>query len=217
MYALARRFTGRPAALVAGFLYAFCLTRYESLPHLHMLGVQYLPLMLFATDRWLDRARSSDGFLLSASLTLQSLSSIYLAYALAIAYIPSMVVFLLRRRRELDRRRMVGLVVAGMVASGVFLAASIPYMKLRSLGLFPSYGDQNKALGLMPYFTAFTVSNYLKMGGVGVVGYALALVAVLAVCTPLGGTIAGLVWSVCCWLLPERSQHLDRRSRSAGW
>src|SRR5262249_26212040 len=52
MYLLARRFVGRPAALVAGFFYAFCLRRDQSLPHLHMLGVHYLPLVLLLAERW---------------------------------------------------------------------------------------------------------------------------------------------------------------------
>src|SRR5262249_54103098 len=84
MYYLARRFVARRAAVAAGFFYAFCVWRFRGVPHLHMLGVQSLPLIVLFTERWLEAHRARDAVLLALSLGLQALSSFYLAYAVAL-------------------------------------------------------------------------------------------------------------------------------------
>jgi len=179
-YLLARRWVGAPAAAVAGFFDAFCLWRYTSLPHLHMLGVEYLPIVLLLTERWLDRARTIDGLLLAAALVLQALSSVYLASALILVYVPYLLIALVRRRRELDGRRLFGLFLATATVAGAFALSSIPYAFLRWLDLIPSYGAGGpETLGLVPILGAQSVWQYLTKEGVGVVGYALALVAIV--------------------------------------
>jgi len=178
MYLLARRWVGGPAAFVAGSFYAFCIWRYVSVPHLHMLGVQYLPLAWLLTERWLEEARSRDAVLLALVLALQALSSVYLACALFLAYAPCLAISLLRRRKQLDRRRITGLVCAAGAAGAGFVVTSIPYAMLRWVGLIPSY-EEAGSLGLVPFIGAQAVVRYLTSEGVGPVGYLLSLLALV--------------------------------------
>jgi len=179
MYALARRWCSPPAAALAGFFFAFSLTRLYHLPHFHQLGVQYFPLAILFTERWLETGRSRELPWLAASLALQLLSSIYLAYALVFTYVPYLVLALWRWRSRVDRRRVVGLVATGCVALLPFAAATIPYIQLRALGLVPSYDDGHSQLGLLPYFSMIAINRYLFSRGVGIVGYLLAMVALV--------------------------------------
>ena len=180
MYALARRWMDPPAAAVAGYFYAFSLFRYWMPPHVHQLGVQWLPLTLLFTERWLEGARARDAVWLGAVLLLQALSSFYLAYALAIAYGTYLALALWRWRRSLDQRRLLGIALAAGVTAGVLGVTAVPYLTLRRLGLIPSYGDGGEVfVGLVPYFAAIPVREYLRGRGVGPVGYALAVIALL--------------------------------------
>jgi hypothetical protein len=178
-YALARRFVGPAAALVGGVLFSFAPWRHDSLLHLHMLGVQYLPLALLFTERWLERARRCDAWLLGAALLLQALSSVYLAFALAVLYGPYVALALWRWRRVLDRRRVLGLAaVLGAVAMS-FAVASVPYVALGRLGLIPSYGTREFGVAVGVVFSHLTVARYLTATGVGPAGYTLAALALL--------------------------------------
>ncbi|HYC24291.1 MAG TPA: hypothetical protein VEI94_16395 [Candidatus Bathyarchaeia archaeon] len=180
MYFLARRFMSRPAAATAGFFYAFCLWRYRSVPHLHMLGVQYLPLVLLFTERWLEARRPRDAVALALAMILQALSSYYLAYALGLMYAPYLLAALWRWRRRVDARRLAGLAAVGAALGAVVVCTSLPYLKLRALGLIPEYGESGtQSLGLMPAFGGRKVWEYFSTDAVGPVGYLLALVALL--------------------------------------
>jgi hypothetical protein len=182
MYALARRFVGRPAALCAGAFFAFYPTRYLSMPHVHQLGVQYMPLAILFAERWFERARVRDAALLAVAIALQSLCSFYLAYALMLGFAAYALLALWHWRRRLDARRVLGLglsCVAGFVPMGL---AGIPYLKLRELGLIPSYDAQSpawRAMGLIPYFAWKKVHDYLTETGIGWFGYGLGAIAVL--------------------------------------
>ena len=178
-WAFARRYVEGPAAAVAGFFFAFSLWRYLVPPHIHVLGVQWVPIVLLMTERWLERARRRDAMCLAAALTVQVLSSVYLAYGLAIVYAPYLALALWRWRRRLDRRRLVGLAGAAGVAVALMGLTMLPYLRVRDLGLIQSYGEGNVPLGLAPYFSTRPVLEYLQHRGPGWVGYGLAVVALL--------------------------------------
>jgi asparagine N-glycosylation enzyme membrane subunit Stt3 len=112
-YALARRFTSPPAAALAGLLYAFAPFRY-ALAHVHMLGTFWLPLALLGTERWLGDAKPRRRYavLVAVAVAMQGLSSVYLAYAMLVAYAVYLPLALLRWRHNLDRRRLTILGVA---------------------------------------------------------------------------------------------------------
>lgn len=178
-YALARRFVSPAAAFLAGALFAFHAQRYANLYHLHQLGTFYLPLALLFTERWLERARRGDAVGLAVVVSLQLLSSFYLAYAIVLFYAAYLPLALWRWRRVLDRRRVRGLGLA-LVAAGVpMLLASLPYLELQRLGLVPSGKSPMVRLALEAFVTMGRVRSYLADGGVGPVGYALAGLALL--------------------------------------
>ena len=177
-YLLARRFVGGPGAALAGFFFAFVPARLAELGHPHLLGVQYLPLVMLATERWFDGARPTDMVLLTMAMVLQALSSIYLAFALALAYGVYLPLALWRRRARLDARRLVGLGLGIGVAAAVVLAVNLPYFVLRRMGLFPSYGEgEPLALGLA--YAPMLARDVLGAKNVGPLGYALAAAAIL--------------------------------------
>jgi hypothetical protein len=198
MYALARRWVGAPAAAVAGFFYAFALFRYGT-AHVHMLGVHYLPLVLLLSERWFERGRVRDAVCLAGALLLQALSSFYLAYALVFLYVPYVALALVRWRTRLDLRRAIGLLAAGAAAGSVFIVTALPYLRLRDLGVIPSYGDGQVSLGLLPLVSRMQVWKYLSKEGIGSIGYVLVGVALLppwrARRWPL--VVALLIASVC--------------------
>lgn len=179
-YALARRFVTPPAAFVAGALFAFHGERYLNLYHLHQLGTWWIPLALLFTERWLERARARDAVALGAVVGLQLLSSFYLAYALVLFYAAYLAVALVRSRRVLNRRRLLGLALALVTGSVPAALASLPYLQLQGLGLVPAGRSPMVRLVLASFVTMGRIRAYLTSLGVGPVGYALGLVALLA-------------------------------------
>ena len=177
-YLFARRYVGPAAAALCGVLYAFSASRYLVPPHFHLLGVQYFPLILYALDRWLLWARLRDGALLALALLLQMLSSVYLMYAVAFVCAVAGPFAILQHRERLDRRRIAGLGLVGVVVAGALVPVMLPYVRLRELGLVPEYDTAHPPLGLIPSFTRLQLERYLWKGGVGWLGYALALLGV---------------------------------------
>ncbi len=180
-YLLARRFVERPAALLAGFFFAFYPGRFDVQSHIHLLGAFWIPLAMLATERGLDQARWRDAALLVVALTMQALSSFYLAFALGIAYLPYLALALWRWRARLDRRRALGLLAVFALAGVVVGASGIPYIRLRRLGLIPTYDaadDTAGPLGLTG-LGGLRVWYFLARQSVGPVGWVLAAIALL--------------------------------------
>jgi hypothetical protein len=180
-YLFARRFVGPPAALVGGFFAAFCAWRYVAVYHFHVFVICYLPLVLLLTARWLEAGRWRDAILLAIVLTLQLLSGFYVAYASMIAWSAFLAVTLPRRRAS----RLGGLVLAGLAATAAVAVVSLPYLRLRALGLIPSY-DAESAVPPGVLAAPAMFSRYLREEGMGSVGYVLAAVGILAPWRTLG-------------------------------
>ncbi|MBM4244923.1 MAG: hypothetical protein FJ148_14095 [Deltaproteobacteria bacterium] len=175
-YLFARRFVGRPGAAVAG---AFCALRYELPPHFHLLGAQWFPVILYALDAWLDAARARHAVLLALALLLQCPSSVCLLYATMFLGVAAGPLLLLEHRARLDRRRIAGLALVLTVVGAVLVVSMLPYLTLRSYGLVPDYDDELVPLGLIPIYARLHLDQYLARGGVGLLGYVLALVAIV--------------------------------------
>lgn len=177
MYVLARLYVPAPAAALAGVLFGFPAAARYDLVYFHVHGFFYLPLALFWTARWLDRARFVHAALLAAALFLQATTSAYLGFALAFAYGTALPFLLVDAWPKIDRRRLVGLAGAiGLALLGAALLA-LPYLWLKDMGLVPEYGDDNPALGVI--MSPTKVKLYLMYGGVGLLGYALVAIALL--------------------------------------
>ncbi|HZR81426.1 MAG TPA: hypothetical protein VFD92_10060 [Candidatus Binatia bacterium] len=174
-YALARRWVDPGPAVVTGFFFAFHPFRYLSTVHFHALGTFYIPLLILFTDRWLEKARAFDAIGIAVALGLQSLCSFYLAYAIALGYLPFLALACWHWRRRLDRRRVAGLTIAIGCALVPFVACSLPYLWLRRTGIIPSYGSEaDTPLPLIGYFGAGRLDAFLRAQSVGPVGYLLA-------------------------------------------
>ena len=200
MYAFARRFVEPPAALLAGLLFGFMPWRLSSLPHYHMLGIQYLPLALLFTERWLDTAKARDAVLLALCLALQATSSAYLAYALSIAYAAYLPLAWWGFRRSLDRRRLVGLAAAVAAAGAVVVLLGIPYVRLRQVGMIPAYDDPTSAtpFGLMAYTVGMAMSDFFRSQSFGWAAYGLSAIALLP---PWRGRGRAVLIGVCLVVL----------------
>ena len=180
MYRLARLYVGDTAAALSGFFYAFTLSRYLSPPHFHVLGSQYFPLILLATEQWLRHARWRYALLLFVALTLQALSSAYFLYAVFLMVCPCVVASAWHHRATLDRRRVVGLLAAGVAATAAVTALMWPFLVLRAQGLVTSYDDEHGAFGLIPVFAKIFLMKVLFEWGIGWIGWALVVVGLLA-------------------------------------
>lgn len=199
VYVLARLYVPAPAAALAGVYYGFPAAARAEVVYFHVHGFFFLPFALFLTARWLERARPGYAALLAAALFLQATTSAYLGFALAFAYGAALPFLLLDAWPAIDRRRVVGLAAAvGLALLGAALLA-LPYLWLKDIGLVPEYSEDNPAVGLI--MAPMKVNVYLVYGGVGLLGYALAAIALLPrwagrVCPLLMGialTVVGLI------------------------
>lgn len=122
LYLLAKYlFKNRPAAVVAGIIWAFTYSRYVEYGHLQILAMQWLPLtFLFAEKiRREYRLRHLVWFIVFTFLTLAT--NIYLAFFLLISLGIYLLALLLQK--SLDRRGLIRLTLATLAA--VVLAAPV--------------------------------------------------------------------------------------------
>lgn len=179
MYSLALRFCPVPAAVVAGFLFGFFGQSVRANPmHLHATGFLYVPLALLFTERWLDRARVGDALGVAVCLFLQAATSFYLGYGAMIAYGTYLPFALAGWRARLDRRRVLGLALAGVAAVLAMVPLALPYLSLRAEGIIPATQD---AVGLVPHYARQYVVRYLTENGWALTGLPLAVLGLLPV------------------------------------
>jgi hypothetical protein len=178
-YALVRRFASGPGAFVAGILFAFCPSRYHMFWHVHMLGVQYLPLAILLAERWFRDARPRDAVLLAGALTLNMLSSVYLAYIMVVLLAVYSPAALWHWRQRIDRRRLLGYAAAGLFAATAMGLLCLPYFHLMRVGLIPAYEAEGRPPPIGIFAAPRMLDTYLREDGVGLVGYGLALAALL--------------------------------------
>lgn len=185
-YLLVRRWCGSGPALVSGLVFAFTPARYLTPPHWHMLGVQYLPLVLLLLERWLETGRTRFALLLGAAVALQALCSVYLMYAVFLLLVPALPLFCWHYRRSLPRLRARDAALAVCIAALPLAAVMWPYLRLRAWGLVPSYDGVRTSLGLIPWVAWVLTYETEVEHGLGWWPSLLALFGVLA-----GGRIAG--------------------------
>jgi len=120
-----------PAALVAGFVFAFLPYRFMHYAHLELQMAQWMPLCLWALHRTITRGRLVDGLLTGLFLALQTLSSWYYGIFLATYLVPLTLVLLAGERREAIVRSIRSL-AAGAVLTAILVAPfAVPYFEAR--------------------------------------------------------------------------------------
>jgi len=120
-----------PAALLAGFVFAFLPYRFMHYAHLELQMAQWMPLCLWALHRTITRGRVVDGLLTGLFLALQTLSSWYYGIFLATYLIPLTLVLLAGERRDAIVRSIRSL-AAGAVLTVILVAPfAVPYFEAR--------------------------------------------------------------------------------------
>jgi hypothetical protein len=130
----------RAAAFVAGLVFAFAPWRFAWLVHLQLVGVHYFPFVVYFLRRALEtgRPRALVGF--AVALTLQALTSYYLAYMCAVLAV-GVLLWIPRPGRAPTWRRFAMVIVAGGVAAAAIGAISQPYLALATRGIVPAGPD----------------------------------------------------------------------------
>lgn len=152
MFALLRHFgVGAWAALLAGFVYAFCPARLEMVHYSHLMTGQWLPLAILFLDRTLVKQRVGDALVAALLLALHLLSSVYLAYMGLVVVVAWALASLIagvgaRTGRDVPAKagasswRGPALAVAAVgLALVPFVLAALPYLALRSTGTLPNF------------------------------------------------------------------------------
>jgi hypothetical protein len=127
---LVRRVSGdRLAAFVGGAVFAFGAHRWIRLAHLHAQVTMFLPLALWALDRFWERRTLRRGLVVGLMLALQAWSSIYLAAITALAL---GVAVLLALAAGLGRRAVLALAAGGALALVLVAPVARPYLRMRA-------------------------------------------------------------------------------------
>lgn len=157
MYLLVRSLTGNPwAAAIAGFVYSFAPARIFQMERVHVISMQWVPLIIlflyrFLRDRRLGSLAGFIGFLL-----LQVLCSLHggcFAVLITAAYLLS---FCLIRPALIKWRALAGLVAACLVIGLALLPVARPYFRLEKEGTLLTFRA--------PVQVSATPSSYLNGG-----------------------------------------------------
>lgn len=183
MYALARRWTSGPAAAVGAFFFAASGWRMANMAYFHIYANAWMPLVVLFTERWLDTRRRRDLAVVTIALVIQTLTSVYLAYAVLVLWAAQLGVAA-STRPHLGRSEWLGILFAGATTLVIFGIACIPYLRLRVLGVIPAFGSSPAQytlteMGLRPYFAASAVAKFFEAQSVGWVGGVLVVVGLL--------------------------------------
>ena len=120
-----------PAALLAGFVFAFIPFRFVHYAHLELVMTQWMPLCLWALHRTITRGRLRDGLLTGGFLAAQTLSSWYYGIFLATYLVPVAGALLAGCRRDQAMRAARQLAAGGLLAAALVGPLAIPYFRAR--------------------------------------------------------------------------------------
>lgn len=132
----------RGAAAAAGILFAFAPYRTWQIGNLHVIAIQWLPLVLLGIDATLDRrARAIGPAVLFAGLTLSTACSYYVGYAafvLAAVYLGAGAI----PRGRAGLAASLPVLVALVGAAAVLALPSLPYLRAQALGIVADHRRQ---------------------------------------------------------------------------
>jgi len=120
-----------PAALLAGFIFAFLPYRFMHYAHLELQMAQWMPLCLWALHRTITRGRLVDGLLTGLFLALQTLSSWYYGIFLATFLVPVTLLLLAGERRDAIVRSIRSLAAGAVLTAILVVPFAVPYFEAR--------------------------------------------------------------------------------------
>jgi hypothetical protein len=132
MFLLVRSLTGSvPAALLAGFIFAFLPYRFMHYAHLELQMSQWMPLCLWALHRTITHGRIRDGLLTGLFLALQCLSSWYYGIFLCTFMAPVAAALLIAEGAARARAAIRSLMAGALLASLLIVPMAVPYFAAR--------------------------------------------------------------------------------------
>ncbi|HEX6163726.1 MAG TPA: hypothetical protein VFZ31_10190 [Vicinamibacterales bacterium] len=131
-YYLVRRLTGdRRAAAVAGVLYAYCPFAFARQAHIQLLMIGFLPWVMLAWHRFLDRASMARAIELGLVMTLTGLACAYYGIFAGGMIAFASIWFAISRRRWNDLKYVGGVALAAVVCIATIAPFFLPYLRMQ--------------------------------------------------------------------------------------
>jgi hypothetical protein len=132
-YYLVRRLTGdRRAAVLAGVMYAYCPFAFARQAHIQLLLIGFLPWVMLAWHRFLDRAAIARAIELGVVMALTGLACAYYGIFAGGMIASASIWFAVTRRKWRDRNYIVGVAVAAIVCIGCIAPFFLPYVEMQA-------------------------------------------------------------------------------------
>jgi len=146
-YYLIRHLTGdRRAAILAGIMYAFCPFAFVRQAHIQLLLIGFLPWVMLAWHRFLDRTTIARAIELGVVMCLTGLACAYYGIFAGGMIAFASIWFAITRRRWKDRSYVIGVAVAAAVCLGLIAPFFLPYVQMQeSTGFQRSLSGQYSA------------------------------------------------------------------------
>lgn len=131
-YYLVRRLTGdRRAAVLAGIMYAYCPFAFARQAHIQLLMVGFLPWVMLAWHRFLDRTTIARAIELGVVMWLTGLACAYYGIFAGGMIAFASIWFAITRQRWKDRQYLTGVAVAAVVCVGLIAPFFLPYLQMQ--------------------------------------------------------------------------------------
>jgi hypothetical protein len=141
-WALVRQLTGRSrAGLVAGVIFAFTPYRFDHYMHLELLWTGWMPLILMALHRTIERGTVGTGLRTGLLFAALGLSCIYYSVLFGVVLVALFVVFVVGLPRIALRRACAALACGGLLAGLLLLPYLAQYQRARAVVGERSDGD----------------------------------------------------------------------------
>jgi hypothetical protein len=127
------------AALVGGALFTFTAFRVQTIPQPQYLGIAFLPLALLFVDLWVERRRRWHLLALTAAVTLQALSCVYIGFFTFVTVPVYAAVRILGARPHRPIAAGVGVLASIGFAGLALLPLALPYARGRAEGVIPAH------------------------------------------------------------------------------
>jgi len=152
-YLWVRQLTGRrDAGILAGTIAAFMPMRFAHLPgHLPQMTTQWIPLSLYALERFLQSRTIRGGVLLGLGVALTVLGCWYYGYSLAIVLPVYLAIRAWRHPAWRDRGWWTGLAAGGVVALATIAPFLYQMLRLRESGALARGLGEMDSWSLNPY------------------------------------------------------------------
>lgn len=131
-YYLIRHLTGdRRAAIVAGIMFAYCPFAFVRQAHIQLLMIGFLPWVMLAWHRFLDRTSIARAIELGVVMCLTGLACAYYGIFAGGMIAFASIWFAITRQRWKDRQYLIGVAVAAAVCIGLIAPFFIPYVQMQ--------------------------------------------------------------------------------------